>query len=101
VNGNSWPQPLMGVRHPRLLFLPDAAAHLTHHDESGMDAEAHRQLHSLALLEAAIELAQGLHDPQTGPHGPLRVIFVGQRIPEVDEQGNPRPTLSAIWRRKA
>ena len=29
---------------------------------------------------------QGLHDPQPGPHGPLRIIFVRQGVAEVDEQ---------------
>ena len=38
------------------------------------------------LLQAGIELAHGLHDPEPGPHGPLGVIFVRQGIAEVDEQ---------------
>jgi hypothetical protein len=31
-------------------------------------------------------LAHGLHNPQPSPHGPLGVIFVRQRVAEVDEQ---------------
>ena len=70
----------------RQLFLPGAAAHLPDHDQPGMDPQAHRQLHPTLLRQAGIELAQGLHDPQPGPHRPLRIIFVGQGVAEVDEQ---------------
>ena len=70
----------------RQLLLPGASAHLTHHHEPGMDPQAYGQCHTPILLQADIELAQGLDHAQPGPHRPLRVIFVRQRIAEVDEQ---------------
>ena len=70
----------------RQLFLPGATAYLPHHHEPGMDAQAHGQLHPPLLRQAGIELPQGLDHPQPGPHGPLGVIFVRQRVAEVDEQ---------------
>ena len=70
----------------RQLFLPRAAPHVTHHHQPGMDAQAHGQVHPPLLRQAGIELAQGLHDPQPGPHRPLGVIFVGQGVAKVDEQ---------------
>ena len=51
-----------------------------------MDAYAHAQGHPSFLRQAGIELAQGLHHPQPGPHCPLRVILMRLRIAEVDEQ---------------
>ena len=51
-----------------------------------MDAQAHGQVHPPLLLQARIQLSQGLHHPQPGPHRPLRVIFVRQGVAEVDEQ---------------
>ena len=70
----------------RQLFLPGAAAHLPHHHQPGMDPQAHGQLHPPLLRQAGIELAQGLHHPQPGPHRPLGVIFVRQGIAKVDQQ---------------
>jgi len=58
-----------------------------------MDPQAHGQLHSSLLLQTYVELPQGLHHPQSGPHGPLGIIFVRQGIPEVDEQA-----IAEIWR---
>jgi hypothetical protein len=43
-------------------------------------------LHPALLRQMGMELAQGLHDPQPGPYGPLGIIFVRQRVAEVDEQ---------------
>ena len=68
------------------LLLPGATADLTHHHEPGMDPQAHGQFHTPILLQMRIELPHGLHDAQPGPHGPLRVIFVGQGIAKVDQQ---------------
>ena len=68
------------------LFLTGAAPHLPDDYEPGMDPQAHGQVHPALLYQACIELAQGLHDPQPGPHGPLSVIFVCQGIPERVEQ---------------
>jgi hypothetical protein len=51
-----------------------------------MDAQAHGQLHPALPLQAGIELAQGLHDAQPGPHRPLRVVFVRLWVAKVDEQ---------------
>ena len=51
-----------------------------------MDPQAHGQVHPPLLLQAGIELAQGLHHPQPGPHGPLGVIFMRQGIAKVDQQ---------------
>ena len=70
----------------RQLFLPGAAPHLTHHHQPGMDPQAHGQVHPPLLRQAGIELPQGLHHPQPGPHRPLGVIFVRQGVAEVDEQ---------------
>src|SRR5262249_36378501 len=71
--------------------------HLPHYDEPGMDPQAYGQVYpSLArlcrrraqpfLLQAGVELPQGLHDAQPGPHGALRVIFMRQGVAKVDEQ---------------
>ena len=70
----------------RQLFLPGACPHLAHHHQPGMDPQAHGQLHAPLLRQAGIELPQGLHHPQPGPHRPLGVIFVRQGVAEVDEQ---------------
>jgi hypothetical protein len=59
------------------------------------------------LLQADIELAQGLDHTQPGSHRPLRVIFVRQRIAEVDDssgvlaspvQTSTRPSSSVARR---
>jgi hypothetical protein len=36
--------------------------------------------------DAGIELSHGLHHPQAGAHRSLRVILMGLRIAEIDEQ---------------
>src|SRR5262245_38269007 len=51
-----------------------------------MAPPAHGQMHSPLLSQASIELSQGLDDTQPSPHRSLRVIFVRQRVAEVDEQ---------------
>ena len=51
-----------------------------------MDAQACCQVYSPRLLQAGRELPQGLDHPQPGPHGALRIIFVRQRVAEVDQQ---------------
>ena len=62
-----------------------------------MDAQAYGQVHSpLArlcrrraqpfLLQVGIELPQGFEYPEPGSYRPLRIIFVGLGIAEVDEQ---------------
>ena len=38
------------------------------------------------LLQAGIELPQGVEYPEPGPYRPRRIIFVGLGIAEVDEQ---------------
>ncbi len=63
-----------------------AAPHVAHHHEPGMDPQAHGQVHPPLLRQAGIELPQGLHHPQPGPHRPLGIIFVRQGVAEVDEQ---------------
>ena len=68
------------------LFLPGAASDLTHHDQPGVDPQAHGQLHAPLLRQAGIELPQGLDDAQPGPHRPLRVILMRQGVAEVDQQ---------------
>ena len=59
--------------------------HLAYNDQAGMDPQAYRQVHPVLLGQAGIELAQCLHHPQPGPHGPLGVVFMRQGIAEVDE----------------
>src|SRR4029453_18119183 len=51
-----------------------------------MDPQAHGQVHFALSPQAGVELAQGLHDPQPGPHCALGVVFVGLRIAEVDKE---------------
>jgi hypothetical protein len=51
-----------------------------------MDAQAHGQFHTPLPHEAGIESSHGLYDPQPGSHRPLRVVFVRQRVAEIDEQ---------------
>ena len=51
-----------------------------------MDAQAHRQAHPPLLLQTHIELSQGLHHPEAGPHRPLSIIFMRLGVAEVDEQ---------------
>jgi hypothetical protein len=46
----------------RQLFLPGAASYVTDHDQPGMDPQAHGQVHPVLLLQAVIELTQGLDD---------------------------------------
>ena len=70
----------------RQLFLPGTAPYLPHHDEPGMDPQAHGQVHPALLPQAGIELAHGLDHAQPGPHGPLGVIFVRLGVPEVDQE---------------
>jgi hypothetical protein len=70
----------------RQLFLPGTSPHLTHDHQPGMDPQAYGQVHAPLLRQARIELAQGLHDPQPGPPGPLGVILMRQGVAEVDEQ---------------
>ena len=36
------------------------------------------------VLKAAVELADGLDDPESAAHGPLGVVLVGRRESEVD-----------------
>ena len=38
----------LGVSPERQLLLPGAAAHLAHHDQPGMDPQAHGQVHPRA-----------------------------------------------------
>jgi hypothetical protein len=54
-----------------------------------MDTQTHGKVHPMLLLQASIELAQGLDHPQPGPHGPLGVILMCQGVAEVDEQAIP------------
>ena len=55
-----------------------------------MDPQAHGQVHPSLLPQAGVELPHGFYHPQPGPHGPLGIVFVGQRIAEVDEQAIPQ-----------
>src|SRR5262245_16026888 len=66
--------------------MPGTTPDLPHDREPGMDAQTHRQLYSALLLQARIELADGLHHPQSGPHGPLGILFVGERVAQIGQQ---------------
>ena len=68
------------------LFLPPPAPHLPHHDQPGMDPQAHGQVHPPLLPQAGIELSHGLDHAQPGPHRPLRIVFMRQGIAKVDQQ---------------
>ena len=70
----------------RQLFQPGTSPHLTHDDQAGMDAQAHRQAHPPFLHQASIQRAHGLHDGQARPHRPLGIVFMGLRIAKVDQQ---------------
>ncbi len=51
-----------------------------------MNPQAHLQLQTPLLHQVRIELPHGLYHSQPGPHRPLGVIFMRQRVPELDEQ---------------
>jgi hypothetical protein len=68
------------------LLLPGTASHVPHDDQAGVDAQARCQAHPPLWFQARRELPQGFEYPEPGPHGPLRVIFVCQRVAEVNQQ---------------
>ena len=68
------------------LFLARPAPDVAHHHQPGMDPQAHSQVHPPLLPQMRVELAQGLHDPESSPHGPLGVVLVRQGVAEVDKQ---------------
>ena len=61
----------VGSLAQRQLLLTLAAPHLPHDDQAGMDAQARRQVHASFLLQARVELSQGVDHPQPGSHGAL------------------------------
>ena len=67
------------------MFLAGPTPDVPHHDQTGVDAQAHGQLHPALLCETGIELSHGLDHPQSGPHCPLGVIFVCQGVAEVHQ----------------
>jgi hypothetical protein len=62
------------------------AAHLTSHDQTGMDAKTHRQLHALSRLQTRIEYPHSLHNTQAGVHGPPGIVFMRPGIAKVHQQ---------------
>src|SRR5262249_5887167 len=70
----------------RQLFLPGATPHLPHHHPPGMDPYAPGQAHTAFPRQASTQLAQGLDHPQPSTYGALGVVFMGQRVAEVDQQ---------------
>ena len=56
----------------------------TGHDQAGVDANPNVQVDAVFRLKAAVELLDGLDDPESGTHGPLGVVLVGRRESEVD-----------------
>ena len=54
------------------------------HDQAGVDANPDVQVDAVLRLKAAVELLDGLDDPESGTHGPLGVVLMRRRESEVD-----------------
>jgi hypothetical protein len=51
-----------------------------------VNPHAHSELNGWVLLQPRVQRLDRLHDPETASHRSLRVVFVGTREAEVDEQ---------------
>jgi hypothetical protein len=72
------------AQRQRLLPLP--TPHLAHHHGAGVDAHAGLKTHSVLRLQPGIERGELVQHLAARPHRPLRVVLVGLRVAEVDEQ---------------
>src|SRR5262245_33845886 len=68
------------------VFLAPTATHLAHHHHTGMDTETHGQTDPGVSRQTGVQYPNGLDHPEPGPHRPLRIIFMRQGVPEVDEE---------------
>jgi hypothetical protein len=63
-----------------------SAAHLAHDDRAGVDADPRGQPDAVLRLERLVQRAESRQDLASRPDGPLGVVLVRLRVPEVDEQ---------------
>ena len=69
----------------RELFAVSAGADLTDHDETGVDADPHRDRHALGVREARRDVTDRFDDRKRGVRGAPCGVLVRARIAEVDE----------------
>src|SRR5262249_12450272 len=67
-------------------FLACAAADLAHHDEPGMDAEAHGDTRAVMRLQVRVEGVHSPKNPEASPYGSLGIVLMRLRKAKVDEQ---------------
>ena len=74
------------------MFLADTFTDLTHHDKTCMNANTYRQTNAFFWLQASVERAHGLYNPQPGVYGTLCVpndwsdIDIQDVIADIDDK---------------
>jgi hypothetical protein len=72
------------------LFLATPTAHFAYNHHSGVNADADRQAHVIALRQTGIECSQRLHHVKASSHGPSGVVFMRLRVTKIYQQTIPK-----------
>ena len=57
-----------------------------HHDRAGVDAEPHRELHTVLGRQTGIQGGDGLDNAQARVHRAPGIVFMGRGIAKIDQQ---------------
>ena len=74
-----------GIAHHARLFRCAFADDVADHDQAGVDADAHRQIHVAHRRVCHADVSQGLHDAEAGARGALGVVLVCLRITKIHQ----------------
>jgi hypothetical protein len=64
-------------------------AQYAHHHQARVHPHPYREPLLFIVDVACLELSHCLHDSQPRIHGPAGIVFMGLRIPKVDDQAIP------------
>ena len=69
--------------------MSSSTSHFTDHNQPSMDAQTESELNTFGWLQPLMQVSHRLKDSQPRAYCPVRIIFMGLRIPKVHEESIP------------